>query len=102
MIEITAYLLLGVGHLFVFVGALGVFRFEDVYLRLQASSKALTFGFGAIVLAAGLLSGDPIALGKAVLALAFQFLTAPIAATVIARTAIRAGVEMKKLAPPKS
>ena len=82
---------IAIGTFFVFVGSLGVARFEDVYLRLQASSKSLTFGLVFFLPGIALMIQDVDVLGKAILAIAFQFLTAPIAANVIARAAIRRG-----------
>lgn len=101
MTEWLAFGCLAVGLLFVAVGTVGFVRFADVYLRLQASSKALTFGFGFLILGAGLASGDGVTLAKAAVAALFQFLTAPIAAHMIARTALSRGVRPAKLEPPR-
>ena len=91
MTETIGAVSLVVGVFFVFAGSVGVFRFEDVYLRLQASSKSITFGFGFLMLGAGLLVGHGEALAKALLAILFQFLTAPVAAQTIARAALIRG-----------
>ncbi len=98
MIDMAAYLFLSIGLMFLFVGSLGVLRFEDVYLRLQASSKALTFGLGFFLPGAALLTGDPETVAKALLAVSFQFLTAPIAAHMMARSALRRGIVPTKVA----
>lgn len=90
---VISIVLLLLGTFFVVLGSFGIFWFRDVYLRLQASSKSLTFGFGFFILGAGVLSGDLVMFSKAVLAVTFQFLTAPIAAQVIARAAMRNGIE---------
>lgn len=97
MIEIMGVVFLAFGVFFVLIGSLGVLRFEDVYLRLQASSKSITFGFGFLMLGAGLLSGSGLILAKAVLATLFQFLTAPVAAQAIARAAVMRGQKPLKL-----
>ncbi|MEQ8821268.1 MAG: monovalent cation/H(+) antiporter subunit G [Sumerlaeia bacterium] len=89
MIEWIGFFLLVIGLLFFTVGNVGVVRYEDVYLRLQCASKSLTFGFCSIVLAAGILSEDPSTLVKACVAVAFQFITAPISAHVIAHAAVK-------------
>jgi multicomponent Na+:H+ antiporter subunit G len=103
MIEIFSVGCLACGTFFVFTGCLGVLRFEDVYLRLQASSKSITFGFGFVMLGAGLLAEDWDLFAKAMLAVAFQFLTAPVAAQTIARAAMMRGhkpVKLEEDAPP--
>ena len=98
MIETTGLVFTSIGVFFLLVGSLGVLRFEDVYLRLQASSKSLTFGFGFLMLGVGILSRDWEVFGKAILAVLFQVLTAPIAAQMIARAGMRRGLVPKKLA----
>jgi multicomponent Na+:H+ antiporter subunit G len=100
MIEWLAFICLCFGVSFAVVGSIGFFRFPDVYLRLQASSKSLTFGFGFIVLGAGLASGDWVLFGKSLLAAIFQLITAPIAAHVIARSALSSKIRPTKLEPP--
>jgi multicomponent Na+:H+ antiporter subunit G len=89
-------LLMFVGLFFVLTGALGVVRFRDIYLRMHASSKAGTLGFALFIAGAALLSNynepSPEVLAKAGLAIIFQFLTAPVAAHMIARVALQKGV----------
>lgn len=97
MNEVIAIGLMILGTFFVFVGSLGVLRFEDVYLRLQASSKSLTFGLGFVVLGAAVWAGGGWVFSKAVLIIVFQFITSPIAAQVIARAAMRRGIVPAKL-----
>jgi multicomponent Na+:H+ antiporter subunit G len=97
VIEVLIAALFILGLFFTFVGSLGVLRFEDVYLRLQASSKTLTFGFGFIVMGAGIAAGDIDSLVKAVIAVAFQVVTAPLAAQVIARAALSRGIKPQKM-----
>jgi len=80
------------GLFFMTVGAIGIFRFPDVFMRLQAASKCLTFGFVFIVLGCVTLVGDAGDWTKALLAVGFQFLTAPVAAQVVARAALVRGI----------
>lgn len=92
MIDVIAYVFIYLGLFFTVVGTVGVFRFRDVYLRLQAASKSLTFGFSFFVFGIGLLTYDPNEIAKAVLIVAFQFLTSPLAAQMIARAAVSRGI----------
>ncbi|MGF1574050.1 MAG: monovalent cation/H(+) antiporter subunit G [Sumerlaeia bacterium] len=92
MINFFAQACIYLGLFFTIVGTVGVFRFSDVYLRLQASSKSLTFGFSFFVFGIGLLTYDANEIAKAVLIVAFQFLTAPLAAQMIARAAVQRGI----------
>jgi multicomponent Na+:H+ antiporter subunit G len=97
MIEWAGWICAGLGLFFLFVGTLGVLRFEDVYLRIQAASKNLTFGLGFLLPGVALLAGDGGALAKAFVIVAFQFLTAPIAAHMMARSALRRGIQPRKV-----
>lgn len=94
MNEIAATALFGVGAAFTFFGCLGLLRLPDVYNRLQASTKCVTFGtmfmLVAVVVQAGLGS-----LGvKAIVCLLFILITSPTAAHAIARGAHHSGVRL--------
>ncbi|MCB2154862.1 monovalent cation/H(+) antiporter subunit G [bacterium] len=91
MSDLVGIGMMAFGTIFVFVGSVGVVRFQDVYLRLQAASKALTFGFCFLVLGAALNLDSTTAVMKALVAVSFQFMTAPLAAQMIARSALRRG-----------
>jgi multicomponent Na+:H+ antiporter subunit G len=88
--------LIWIGIGFDFLGVLGLLRLPDVYNRLQAATKCVTFG------TAGLLSGVFILKGftsfgfKALLGIAFIFLTSPAAAHAIARAAHRSRIPLAK------
>lgn len=96
---VVAVLFLIAGLFFLFVGSLGVLRLEDVFLRLQASSKSVTFGVSFFLAGAALLSDDWGVLAKAVVAIGFLFLTSPIAAQLIGLAAIQRGVAPAKGKP---
>lgn len=81
--------LLVVGGLFVLVGAIGLLRFPDFFMRLHAPTKATTLGVGGVLLAS-------LALGVArgswgaeeLLVTLFLFLTAPVSANLLAQAAL--------------
>ncbi|MDX1971088.1 MAG: monovalent cation/H(+) antiporter subunit G [Candidatus Sumerlaeia bacterium] len=93
MIDAVGYFFILLGLFFTFTGTLGIVRFKDVYLRLHAATKSLTFGFTFFVFGAGLLTHDPNAIAKTVLIVAFQFLTSPLSAQMIARAAVLRGIK---------
>ncbi len=98
--EALISLLLVVGALFVLVGAIGMVRFPDFYMRLHAPTKASTLGLGGLLLASSVdawLRGEP-ALAEALIAL-FVFLTAPVSANLMAQAAMHRRVAAKA-APP--
>ncbi len=92
------------GLFFLLVGALGVLRLPDVYLRMIAASKCVTLGITGMRLAAvfhfavigtatpaegaaGAGSSAVAAATKAVLVILFQFVAGPVATHMLARSA---------------
>ncbi len=88
----SATLLVGAG--LVLLAAVGVVRMPDLYSRMQAASKAATLGVALLVIGAALHFGDPAASWRAALTALFLFVTAPVAAHVIARAGYRSGVPL--------
>lgn len=96
---LTAVALIG-GLFFMLVGALGVLRLPDVYLRMIAASKCITLGISGMLLAAvfhfTLIGTSPdseagssalAASTKAVLVILFQFVAGPVGTHMLARAA---------------
>jgi multicomponent Na+:H+ antiporter subunit G len=83
--------LLVLGALFMLLAAIGLLRLPDVYLRMSAASKAATLGAALVLLGAAAHFGSLEVAGRALVIVAFLFLTAPVAAHVIGRAAHRRG-----------
>jgi multicomponent Na+:H+ antiporter subunit G len=83
---ITAGLLL-VGTVFILLAAIGLLRMPDVFMRMHAATKMPTLAMGCILLAAAVYFGEPAVLTRALLGIAFFFLTVPVAAHMIGRVA---------------
>ncbi len=81
--------LLVLGALFMLLAGIGLVRLPDVYLRMSAASKAATLGASLLLLAAALHFGTAAVAGRAVVIVAFLFLTAPVAAHMIGRAGYR-------------
>jgi len=82
------------GGFFCFVAGLGILRLPDVLIRMHASTKAGTLGAGLILGAVAIHFGDAATITRAVAAILFLLLTAPVAAHMIGRAAFRAGVPL--------
>lgn len=89
-------LILILGSVFVLLAAIGVVRFPDVYCRMQASTKASTLGIGFLMLGVGLHIRTVEAASRGALIVFFVFLTAPLAAHVLSRAALRSGIPLWK------
>lgn len=87
MREIIAAILLLAGSLFCLLGAIGIIRMPDLFTRLQAATKTGTLGVGFILVGTAIYYGDLGISVRAILVIFFLFMTAPVAAHVIARAA---------------
>lgn len=84
-------LLLVSGALFMLLAGVGLVRLPDLYTRMSATSKAATLGASLVLLGAAVHFGTAVAAGRAVVIVAFLFLTAPVAAHAIGRAGYRRG-----------
>ena len=101
ILNVLTTLALVTGLFFLLVGALGVYRLPDVYLRMIAASKCVTLGITGMLLASVLhfaaigTSGEAAPEGssavaastKAVLVILFQFVAGPVGTFMLARSA---------------
>lgn len=89
MFETLAALLLLVGAAFLFVGALGMVRFRDFFMRLHAPTKASTLGLGGVLLGSLLIHAlrGQWSIHEVLISF-FIFLTAPVSANLLAKAAL--------------
>jgi len=93
LIETLIALLLLLGAGFTLVGSIGLARLPDLFMRLHGPTKATTLGVGATLLASVVhfsTTGGGLSLHELLVAL-FLFITAPISAYLLARTALHLG-----------
>ena len=91
MKEIFVLLFIVLGSLFILIAAIGVLRFKDVFSSMHATTKASSFGLLLIVSGVVLHFLSLIVLVKALLVVAFIYLTAPLAAHAISQTIKKSG-----------
>lgn len=94
MSERISAMLLIVGSLFMLLAGLGVLRLPDLFMRLQAATKASTLGVACLLLGAAVYFQDLGVASRAVLVIAFFCLTAPVGAHMIARAGYAMGVPL--------
>ncbi|WP_159590324.1 monovalent cation/H(+) antiporter subunit G [Chelativorans xinjiangense] len=98
MIELLQNLLVGslmlVGSFFTFAAAIGLLRLPDLYSRMHAASKAGMLGAGVLLLALALFAQDHSTVTRALAAIIFLLLTAPISAHLLAKAAYAAGYRL--------
>ena len=81
-----------IGIIFLFLGSLGVFRFPDVYNRLQAGTKCTTLGAFLTIIGVGITQPDW--LPKTLVIALFIFITNPISNHALGRASRKSGVPL--------
>ena len=92
--QIIGYIFIVAGIIFDFFGVLGLVRLPDVYNRLQAATKCVTFGSAGILIGVLIYSGFTAMGLKALICAIFILLTSPVSAHAIARAAHRSGIKL--------
>lgn len=87
--EIISSVLIIIGVSFMLISTIGLLRFPDFYIRMSAITKGATLGLGFILSGMGIYFNEPDMFLKVVLIIGFTFITSPVAAHVIGRTAVR-------------
>ncbi len=93
--QIIGAIMMLIGSLFLFLGALGILRMPDVYNRLQAGTKASTLGALSLIMGVGVY--HPAWLIKIGLIGLFLLLTNPVSSSVIARASHRSDVKLTSI-----
>lgn len=89
VVEWLAAVLIVIGAFFLLVGAIGMVRLPDFYMRLHAPTKSSTLGVGGVLLASLLLGWSQGRFGVAELLITlFVFVTAPVSANLLAQAAL--------------
>lgn len=89
MQDVMVSVLLLVGSFFILVGAIGLVRLPDFFMRLHGPTKSTTLGVGGILLAAIVHAvGRDFSLRELLIAL-FLFVTAPVSAYLLGQAGLR-------------
>lgn len=91
MREAAIAVLLMIGGVFTLLSAVGLLRMPDVLMRLQVLTKAATLGAAALLLACILAFWTTDILVRALLLMAFLFISAPTSTQFLARAVLRRG-----------
>lgn len=94
MVEIFSAIIIMVGVIFVLIGAVGLIRLPDFYIRVSAITKAATVGVACIMIGVALYYNEVGMAIKAFVVVVFLMITSPIASHIIGRTAYIDGVPL--------
>ncbi len=89
--QIVVVFLLLAGGIFSLIAGVGIFRMPDLFTRMQAAAKTGTLGVGMLLIALVVHFWEVGIFIRAALVILFLFLTAPIAAHLIARAGYISG-----------
>lgn len=97
-IELIGSALLLMGGAFVLLGSIGLMKMPDFYMRLHTPTKATTLGMGAILIASMLITSyrNGGVSAHELLITIFLFITAPVSAMMLAKTALHLQVKINK------
>ncbi|KPJ66047.1 MAG: cation:proton antiporter [Coxiella sp. DG_40] len=90
--QVIGTVITGIGTIFLFLGSLGVFRFPDVYNRLQAGTKCTTLGAFLTIIGVGIT--QPGWFSKTLVIAFFIIITNPISNHALGRASRKSGVSL--------
>jgi len=98
-LDISSWLLLSLGGVFVFIGGLGALRMPDLYTRMHAAS--ITDAMGPVLIITGIILQAGLSLASIKLAaiLLFLLITGPTASNALASAALLAGKRTEQARP---
>ena len=100
LIEWSAAALIVIAAFFLLVGAIGLARLPDFFMRLHAPTKASTLGVGGVLLASMLVAFSQGRPGIAELLITlFVFVTAPVSANLMAQAALHLNLASRARVP---
>lgn len=82
------------GAIFILIAALGIYRMPDFFTRLSVTVKASTLGVGCILAAVAVHFSEFSITTKVLAVIFFLFITSPVAAFLIARSAYVSGIHL--------
>jgi multicomponent Na+:H+ antiporter subunit G len=94
MNDIISGVLIFIGSVFMLLAGIGIVRMPDVFMRMQAATKAASLGSSCMLLAVAIHFADLAVATRAIMVIIFIFLTAPVAAHMIARAAYSVGIPL--------
>lgn len=94
MIDFIAAPLLLAGAGLALIAGIGLYRLPDLFSRMHAATKPATLGLVVTLVGVAIVLGDVSAAAKLGAVIIFQFVTAPIGAHLIGRSAYVGGAEL--------
>ncbi|MFP4370025.1 MAG: monovalent cation/H(+) antiporter subunit G [Bacteroidota bacterium] len=94
MIDLISAIFIFVGSFLILLAAVGLIKMPDIFMRMSATTKAVTLGVGTVLIGTAVFFGDVGIVARAVVIIIFLFLTAPIAAHMLGRASYFDGIPL--------
>ena len=94
VVDVISAVFLLTGSAFVLLAGVGLHRFDDVFSRIHAATKAVTFGVILVAVGASLQLTTAADIVRLVLAVGLQLVGSPVGSHILARAAYHAGTEL--------
>ena len=91
--EIITSILILAGALFMLLASLGIFRMPDIFMRMHAATKAVSMGMMLLLVALSVYFPTLPVILKSLAAIIFFYLTLPVSASLLGRTAREMGLK---------
>lgn len=102
-LECLVAFFLVIASVFLLIGAIGLIRLPDLYMRLHAPTTASTLGLGSILIASMLFATALGKIGFAEILIAFlSFITAPVSANLLAQAALHLNLRSRSGEVPEA
>ena len=87
MPNLLGNVLILIGSIFALISCIGLYRFESLYLKMHAATKAGTLSTGLVLLGVGIQMNNLHSFTEIILLILFIGITSPISAHMIAKVA---------------
>ena len=87
-VDIISWFFVGIGSIFLLIGAIGLLRLGDIFARIHAAGLIDTMGFGFLILGMCFYSGFTLVTAKLIIIAIFMFFASPVSTHALSKAAL--------------
>ena len=95
MLNLLSYVIIGIGLLFMLIGIIGIYKFDNFYPRMLATSKVDTVGLLTLIFGVTLRHGFSFFSAKALLIAVIFLIVFPLVTHIVTRSAYISGHQLE-------
>ena len=88
LVEIVSWICIGIGSVFLLIGAIGLLRLGDIFARIHAAGLIDTMGLGFLILGMCTYSGFTLVTAKLLIIAIFMFFASPVSTHALSKAAL--------------